>query len=182
MRYITSSKWRGTRYLYQPYGPNQLIEHSPAGGWAEGISSRYHLQWHLPDGSTRVISRPEVTTGPQLSADERAAAEERMDFYVEQFGVARMALPFEVPNTKTPIRALHFDNLGRLWVELNVPDGQPHQAEVFEQDGSHVATVNWPENVSMRAIYPDQNVALGIGVDSMDVQRVVRLALQAQSQ
>ena len=92
----------GTRYLYQPYGPNQLVEHSPDGGWAEGISSRYAIQWHLADGSTQTISRPDITTGPELSDDERGTAEERMDFYVEEFGVSRMALPFERAMRETP--------------------------------------------------------------------------------
>ncbi|HET7273703.1 MAG TPA: hypothetical protein VFI91_00895 [Longimicrobiaceae bacterium] len=164
-----------TRYLYQPYGPTQLIAHAPGGGWAEGISSRYRIAWHHPDGSTQTIARPAVTSGPELSADERASAEERMDFYIEQFGVARF--PFDVPENKTPLHALHFDQLGRLWVELSVPDNQPREADVFDAEGTHVATVRWPDNVSLRAIYPARNVALGIAVDSMGVQRAVRLRL-----
>jgi hypothetical protein len=165
---------RSTFYLWQPHGPMELIAHSPTGDWARAINSRYAVNWHSADGSLLHGIGREADPGPQLSAAERETAEERMSFYVAQFGVARGDIPFVVPDRKQPLRGLMFDQSGRLWIELSVPDNQPRRAHVYDREGTHSMTVEWPDNVVLSWFIAD-DVALGTSTDSLGVQQVVRL-------
>jgi hypothetical protein len=48
----------------------------------------------------------------------------------------------ELPSSKPVLRGLFFDTSGRLWVELNVADGENRHAHVYDQTGQRVLPSN----------------------------------------
>jgi hypothetical protein len=90
-------------------------------------------------------------------------------------GVSRGQLGFGVPSHKPPLRALFFDEAGRLWVELNVPDGADRRAHIYSPDGLLERRVTWPRRVDLSrgAIRGDR--VWGIHRNELDIESVVRL-------
>lgn len=130
-----SGRFAGVQYFQQPFGPGKLQAHSPFGGWAEAVSGHYAVLWHQPD-TTYLLSR--TIEPPELTADERRAAEERLTPRLQRAGITMRDLPFGIPERKTPLSFLHFDRLGRLWVEVSVASGEPRRADVYDRSGELV--------------------------------------------
>ena len=161
-------------YYYQPHGPSALHAHGPQGETAEAVSSNYSVSWFDASRRRLALIRREVVA-PELSARERRNANSELDDVVRQTGTARSALPFDVPARKPVLRELGFDLDGRLWVERSVRDGQPREADVYERDGRRVAMMAWPAHVSLRHRTFRARTAVGIAVDSLGTNTIVRL-------
>lgn len=165
----------GRGYFFTPFGPRQLIAFGPAGAAAEAISSMYDVAWWGLAGDTLRIGDGR-TEGPRLTDDEQALGEERLgrtrESVRQQGGTFRLTLPSHKP----PLANLYFDRDGRLWVELSVSEDAPREADVYDSGGVLVERRRWPERV--RIANPGWirgDVALGVTVDSLGVQRVVRV-------
>jgi hypothetical protein len=52
------------RYFYPPYPPTALFALAQDGEFALGISSRYSISWHAPDGGVRLSFAATALTGP----------------------------------------------------------------------------------------------------------------------
>ena len=161
-------------YFYQPYGAYHRMAHSPLGGWAEAISSRYLVRWHGPDKAFDYLLTRDVI-GPLVSDSERVAGEEQLDHQRERYNLSTRDLPFDVPERKPPLRWLQFDEMGRLWVLLTAAQGEENRADVHDRSGEWSFTVTWPVDVDLQMGYLGDRVALGTARDSLGVQRVVRL-------
>ena len=161
-------------YFYQPHGPGALRAHGPRGETAEAVSSTYAVSWLDATGRRIVLIQRDMTP-PELSARERREAARELDDVARQAGVARGALPFDVPARKPPLRDLGFDLDGRLWIERTVPDGQPREADVFERDGRRVGVMTWPAHVSLRHRTVRGRTAVGVAIDSLGTNTIVRL-------
>lgn len=160
-------------YLHQPFGPRELVAHGPAGAWAYGLSSDYDLTAQTSLGPVP-ISRPVV--GPPLSERERVAAGEQMDSQANRAGLRARDLPFNIPDRKTPVRAIFYDSSGNLWVERQVPDGEPRVADVWTPDGELTREIRWPADVNLNLPgWVGSTSALGIRTDPLGVQYVVRI-------
>lgn len=160
-------------YYPQPYGPSSLLAHGPDGRWATAVSAQYAVT--LRHGMDSVEIQGASSEGPPLSAGERERAEERLASYVARGGGRPSDYP-EVPDNKTPLADMFFDALGRLWVELSVPEGTERRADVYGDDGALLERRAWP--ASVRLSYPawvGEDRALGVSTDSLGVQRVVRV-------
>jgi len=162
----------GVWYFQQPFGPRKLQAHSPLGGWAEAVSGHYAVLWHQPD-TTLLVSRP--TDPPVLTDDERRAGEEQLLPRLQRAGITMRDLPFGIPERKTPLRFLHFDRGGRLWIEVNVAAGEPRRADVYDRSGELVQEVEWPADVNLMLGQMDSETAFGVSRDSLGVERIVRL-------
>ena len=169
-----SGRLVGVQYFQQPFGPRKLQAHSPRGGWAEAVSGHYAVLWHQPDTTFLVtgVARPPP---PELTADERRAAEERLALRLQRTGITMRDLPFGVPARKTPLSFLHFDRLGSLWVEVSVAAGEHRRADVYNRSGELVHEVEWPAHVNLILGQMDSETALGISRDSIGVERIVGL-------
>ncbi|HEX2167578.1 MAG TPA: hypothetical protein VHG09_10145 [Longimicrobiales bacterium] len=164
-----------TLFGYQPHGPSELVAYSPNGEFAHALSSRHVIDWRAPDGSLIRTITGAVAQGPALSAREDSAAEERLRVLADRFDMTVPQLGLDVPDRKTPLRDLFFDDHGRLWVELQVPDGGDRMAHVYDVSGILERTVAWPASISLaEGIIRDETV-WGVGRDSLDVPTVVRL-------
>lgn len=166
---------QGFRYLYQPYGPTFLVAHAPGGGWARAVSSHYIVRWVVDGDTARTLVVRRDLIGPALSARERARADSVLAAEAGSLGLSGAAVPFGVPGSKTPVKDIFFDQGGRLWVQLNVGDGELNRADVYDRSGRRVANAEWPSGVDLGAGYVGDRVAYGIRRDSMNVPQVVRL-------
>ena len=163
-----------TYYWYQPHGPVALRAYGPGGETADAVSSNYSVSWFDAERNRiTLIQRP--IPGPELSARERREANEELDRNAKDAGVARSSLPYGVPRRKAPLRDLGFDLDGRLWVEKSVPDGQPREADVYDRRGTLVAVMTWPSHIRLNHRTVRGQTAVGVAVDSLGTNTVVRL-------
>lgn len=154
--------------VFPIYGARHQIAHSPAGDWAEVVTSDYLILWHSANGEVvRAVQRDMPTVA--LSRAERQ--EERR--HAKQF--PSIALPLS--EWKPRVFDILFDQSGRLWVLLPVSDGMCH-ADVIDPDGSLAATARWPCYVDLRRGYISRATALGIRRDRLGVEKVVRVGME----
>ena len=157
----------------QPFGPRDLVAHSPRGGWAEAISSRYVVRWIGPDSVFDLHIQRDLV-GPEVTAAERNEALQPFRDLLPRFRQTLSDLSFGIPERKPPIQNLQFGQDGRLWVHLAQPQGQPHVAHVYDSAGP-VLALSWPNSVSLSDGFLSSHFALGVQRDDLDVERVVRL-------
>ena len=153
----------------------------------EEAFNRWYDTDHLPEhislpaavGGPRYVPTPHCKARrpppPELTADERRAAEERLALRLQRTGITMRDLPFGVPARKTPLSFLHFDRLGGLWVEVSVAAGEHRRADVYNRAGELVHEVEWPADVNLILGQMDSATALGISRDSLGVERIVGL-------
>jgi hypothetical protein len=161
-------------FFQQPYGPTHLVAHSPLGGWAEAVSSRYAVRLREPSEAFGHLIVHDVV-GPLLSTQEREQAIESLNSRLGRLNMTIADMPFTVPERKTPVRTLRFARTGTLWVFLSTANGAPQLADVYDRSGAPVHRVRWPAGIDLRNGYLDAKTALGVRTDSLGVQRVVRL-------
>jgi hypothetical protein len=162
-------------YYDQPFGPMHLVAHSPLGGFATAVSSRYAVQWIGPD-SAFDHALTMVIKGPDVTSVERDSALERLSERVRFAGLTVGDLPFGIPEQKPPLRHLQFDATGKLWIHLTPERMGPQRAHVYSRSGKIVATVEWPSDVDLRYGFIGDGFALGVRTDSLGVSQVVRLS------
>ena len=109
--------------------------------------------------------------------DDTALAED-----LERTGAARGQLPFDIPETKPPLRALFFDRDRNLWVELTVAQSADREADAFDPDGQYVGRRVWPGNVELGSSWVSGNTALGTLTDEDGVIKVVRVRFHEQEE
>lgn len=166
-------------FTSQPYGPRLLVAQAPGGGWARAVSSRYLVNWMVNGDSARARTIRRDLIGPALSARERQEADSSLQYQAGQVGRAVNSLPFSVPGSKTPIHAVMFDQQGRLWVQLNVGDGEANRADVWDSTGSRVGNAEWPSGIDLRQGSIDDRSAYGVRQDSTGVPQVVRVRFRS---
>lgn len=160
-------------FVNQPFGPRQAVSHGPEGRWSHALTSSYDIASHSPSDTVRITRDVQ---GPPLSPDELERAEESLQRDLDRAGVGPGDLPFGIPERHTPVRWLYYDGHGHLWVERNVPDTEPRQADVWTDDGTRIAEVHWPRDVNLRIPgWIGETSALGVRRDSLGVETVVRL-------
>ncbi len=157
----------------QPFGAISLRAFGPRGDLARAVSSRYAVLWSDSRGRRIALIQRELE-GPELSARERASAERTLDAIARNTGVGRGVLPLSVPRRKAPIRALGFDLDGRLWIVRAVPDGAPNEADIYSRDGQLTAVMMWPSNVRLNLFAVRGTAGIGVSLDSLGTQSVVR--------
>ena len=161
-------------WYYQPHGAYAQRAFGPRGETADAVSSNYAVTWFDAERKRVTLIQRRIT-GPELSRREQRAANEELDRIVKDNGVSRASLAFGVPRRKAPLRDLGFDLDGRLWVEKTVPDGQPRQADVYDRRGALVAVMTWPSHIRLDNRTVRGQTAVGVAVDSLGTNTVVRL-------
>ena len=164
----------GSSTYVQPFGAIALRAFGPNGETALAVSSRYAVLW-LDDRNHRIALLQQPDVEPALSDREKARAERTLDAIARNNGKSRASLPFGVPAHKAPLAALGFDLDGRLWVERSVPDGKPHEADVYDRRGRLAAIIQWPAELELDLWAIRGTTGIGVAVDSLGTNRVVRL-------
>lgn len=193
----TENSWSRTSV---PFSPSESWHFSPLGYFVSGLSTRYALDLHEPDGTVLRIAReaPPVPVDPG-EADQRKDAITRN--FQESYGTWRWNGP-DIPGEKPPYRSFFLDQAGRVWIALSQPGveeenptydpedeasqptvwSEPPLFDVFEPDGRYLGQVRPPTGFSG---YP-QPVIRGDTVwavirDELDVQQVVRFRLRREA-
>jgi sugar lactone lactonase YvrE len=166
-----------TLYLSQPFGPRHLVAHGRDGSFAEAISSSYLVRWYGPDGSLSHTIERAGEPGPPLGPGEIERGREALEGEARRAGRPVGELPFRLPERKQPLDRLLFDEAGRLWVQLSVPEGENRRAHVYDADGRHVETIEWPAGLDLSTGVVRPDVLIGVERDSLDVPYVVRLPI-----
>jgi hypothetical protein len=155
----------------QPFGPYKLRAFGPEGDAAQAISSRYAISWDNIGGKRLALLQRDVK-GPALTGKERQSAEEIIASIEKRWGEK---LPFGVPDRKPPLAGIGFDLDGRLWVELTMPEGSPHRADVYDRSHRLIGSMEWPANVRLDLWAVRGNTGIGMARDADGTQSVVRL-------
>jgi len=176
----TTSSGRTTVLLSIPFGAEFLHAHRPGGGWATAISSEYTVSIIIPGSEATKIRRP-GTTGPEFGPDERLAIEGWAERTMNRWAASRKEVYSLLPSRKPPIRAMYFDQIGRLWVEESVLSGGERSATIYDPEGHVIRRVQWPSEVELGPLaWIGEYSALGISTDNLGVQRVIRLRFAPQ--
>ncbi|MEO8201115.1 MAG: hypothetical protein ABI679_11385 [Gemmatimonadota bacterium] len=169
------SRGTASALLAQPYGARFLVAPLPGGGWARAISSHYNVAWTIESDSNRTVTVRRDLIGPALSARERSRADSALKRDAAKIGLTESQTPFGVPGSKTPVKEIFFDQLGRLWVQLNVGDGELSRADVYNQGGRRVGNAEWPADVDLQSGFVGERVAYGLRTDSLGRASIVRV-------
>lgn len=163
------------RYFYPPFGPRHRVAFGPGGVHADVVTSRYEVRWFDDEGSLmRTVQRPEKS-GPRLTAAQRSIADSMLAMDAQ---VANEAMPFDVPDRHPPVRGIHFDAQGRLWVRTTALPGEPSLVDVFDHEGALAEQIVLPPDLDLTyaVLRPDRVVA--IGRDEFGVEYVVVLRVE----
>jgi hypothetical protein len=146
----------------EPYGVDTYWSWSPAGHYVVGVSNAYSLEAHAPSGVLRI--KRDV---PPLAVHPEEAASLRRQFeWMEIHPDYRPPEGDWIPSQMPPFRGIDVGRDGRIWVRRNtqpipiavdvvdspdippsVPWAQPFLFDVFEEDGSYLGEVRFPDQV-----------------------------------
>jgi len=161
-------------FLQQPYSSRAVSAQGPDGRRALGVSGRYEIE--IRHGASVDTLRGDVLQGPVLTEREREAGREAMDRDARRVGLTASDLPYGVPERRTPLNQIFYDQAGRLWVELSVTADSARVAEVWDSQGRLVERIRWPADVRLGTVsWIGDRHALGVQRDELGVERVVRL-------
>ena len=164
----------GTTVITQPYGPRALRAFGPGGDMALAVSSNYAVEW-VDAKRKRIALLHRQVLAPVLSPAERLNAEQTLEAAAKHNGVPRSAMKLNIAVNKTPIKAIGFDLDGHLWVQRNVAEGHPNQADVYDRRGQWIQVMEWPGSVDLSLWAVRGRTALGMRRDEDGVEQPVRM-------
>lgn len=128
------------------------------------------------DGDTLLEVRGNAQPVP-VSAEERADAIRRAEAFVTQVGGAPPDYA-DIPGVKPLLARLDLDSRGRLWVQMEAPDGSS-RFDIFSRDGLWEASVVSPvpmDRFSPRVI--DGARFIAVITDELGIAYVTRFRLE----
>lgn len=141
-------------------------------GWSDG----YTVVRVSLDGDTLLEVRGNAQPVP-VSAEERADAIRRAEAFVTQVGGAPPDYA-DIPGVKPLLARLDLDSRGRLWVQMEAPDGSS-RFDIFSRDGLWEASVVSPvpmDRFSPRVI--DGARFIAVITDELGIAYVTRFRLE----
>lgn len=162
----------GISFFSAPFGPVLLQIPTPEGLRALTLTTHYRIAFLTPQGDTvRVIER-DAPTVPVSDAEWAEANAEWSAFRAEWPTAVCNVGEFARPASKPPLVFFFYDDVGRLWVELNSESGPRY--DVFDGTGRLQATVSGlPPSGGVDPSVAGERIAF-VGRDSADTP-VVRL-------
>jgi hypothetical protein len=186
-----------------PYGPRHVATWSPLGYFVTALTSRYAIDLRVPPistgNSTRRVSIRGAAAAPlwrpgdpvrsirhsvpavHVQEDERRDWRQSITMFNRNgrgtWRTWEWSGP-DVPRVKPPLRNLHVDTHGRIWVQLSQPSQlnksvaiptnvkeagdiaarhrwtEPLVFDVFEPGGTYVGRVRFPDGVGVSALGP----------------------------
>jgi hypothetical protein len=147
--------------------------------FALGGDDRLYAAWSgaLTVSVYSADGRPTTTIRPTITANPRRITEHDRDSVVQSLSpsiptaVVRRAFA-EIKSDSWPLfRDMVVDDADRVWLGLLGGPGEPVHWTAFDQTGAQVASMDLPENVSLRVVRG--RMAYGVELDEDDVPRVV---------
>jgi hypothetical protein len=164
-----------------PYPPRYILAEAPDGRFARGVTSSYDIGVFALAGEHLWSVKRDVRPVP-LSPEERIAARELEDERVawgRRVGVRYRPVP--PPPTKPPLRAVWFDQDGRLWVRHAEPYDEPCSTiDIYSRTGDLEHVVRVPRSIGLNYGATQGNRIAGVVRDELGVEVVVSLAMIPQ--
>jgi hypothetical protein len=170
-----------------PFSPDLELRFDPRGYLWAGISDQYRILQLTLDGrdTIRIIDR--AYDAVPVAASERAAAIERLSWFVDQGG--RIDAD-RIPDRHAAFSDIHVDSEGFVWVEPVTARQDditvetlfaPRAAvfDVFDPEGRYLGRIDAAVPLSQPVILRDRVHA--ITVDDLGVQYIVRMRIAGRS-
>jgi hypothetical protein len=170
-----------------PFSPDLDVVFDPRGYLWAGFSGQYRILQLTLDGrdTIRVIDR--AYDAVRVTATERAAAIERLSWFVDQGGRIDAG---RIPDQHPAFSDIHVDSDGFVWVEPITPRQdevtvetlyapRPAVYDVFDAEGRYLGRVDAAVPLSRPVITGDRLHA--ITVDDLGVQYIVRMRIAGRS-
>lgn len=164
------------------HGQFSGVTHNPFGRetvYALGGDDHLYAAWSgaleigvfSPDGRRVRTIRPAITPNPRpITARDRDSVVTALASAVPAAQVRRAFA--EIGSDSWPLfREIVVDDARNVWLGLLGKHGEPVHWTAFDQSGAQVASMDLPENVSLRVVRGSR--AYGIELDQDDVPRVV---------
>lgn len=159
-----------------PYQPELEGDLSPLQGYWSGVTAE--LVFHLQDATgdtVRTLRRDGLDPLPVTRTDREAALQEVRDRFGERSDVDLSLLP----ETQPTWTGMFVDDVGRLWVAMNVDSDVPPRLtrwEVVDPSGSSISSVDLPFGPSPRPSVRGNLVAgvvgTALGAQTVEVYRI----------
>lgn len=147
--------------------------------YAVGKDDRVYTAWtgaleigvYSPDGRRIRTIRPAIAARPRpITARDRDSVAAALGGTIPAAQVRRAFA--EIGSDSWPLfREMVVDDAQNVWLGLIGPRGEPVHWTAFDQGGARVASMDLPENVSLRVVRGRR--AYGVELDADDVPRVV---------
>ncbi len=162
-----------------PFAPKHWAVPGPDGLTAIAWTADYRVVFVTGDGDTvRVVER-EYSPLPTTAA----AWEERLgpyrEFTEEWPGARCRPTDLRRPPFRPAIHLVFFDALGRLWVEVETPEGR--QLDVYDRDGRLRGSLRAPARVESLVPWADEMRLYVVASDELGIQYVHVYRLQIES-
>lgn len=171
-------------------GPMKGVTYNPFGRemvYAVGDDDRVYAAWNgaLEIGVYSAVGKPIKTIHVTRSYQPRRITDHDRDSLVQALSgtipAAQVRRAFaDIGSDSWPLfREMVIDDTQNVWLGLLGKHGEPVHWTAFDQNGAQVASMDLPENVSLRVVRGRK--AYGVELDQDDVPRVVVYELRPAS-
>jgi len=168
----------GTRVTI-PFTPQVSWYLGPRGFFWHGVTDSYQIvQENLAGDTVRIIEREFSPT--RVSREERRAAIERLDWFIEEGGRIDAS---RIPSTRPAFRNFFTDSDGYLWVSPSAPvTEEGRKFDIFDPEGYFLgtATADFAADNNLRVV--DRDRFYSVVRDELDIPYVIRARIVGRSE
>jgi len=167
----------GISFFDSKFGTKQLRIPGAGGTVLDGMSDKYQLQLHRVNGDVVANYSGTAARIPLGDKEWLESIKDFTEFARENTTGACTRSSVDRPPAKPAIRAVWWDDVGRLWVERYAAKG--FAFDVFSKAGTPIATMPAPERVEdvEPSVVGNRLAILTLNADGVPVVRVYRMAL-----
>lgn len=145
--WIGRSKNGGSGSMTIPFTPRTQVALDPRGyAWCSTGEAYRVVRVRLGKGDTVAVIHRDVAPVP-VTASERATEIARADSFFKRYETSNVDYS-QIPKVKPVIQALDVDDAGRLWARRTTASRSSTTFDLFDTNGSPIATVTGPFRIS----------------------------------
>ncbi|MEO7362795.1 MAG: hypothetical protein ABI120_20860 [Gemmatimonadaceae bacterium] len=166
----------GISFFDSKFGTKELRIPGAGGTVLDGMSDKYQLQLHKVNGDVVASFSGTAARVPLGDKEWQESIKDFTEFAKKNTTGACTHSSVERPSAKPAIRAVWWDDAGRLWVERYAAKG--FAFDVFSKTGTQLATMPAPERVEdvEPNVVGNRLAVLTLTTDGVPVVRVYRIA------
>ena len=160
----------GLSFFTNPFVAQVFQSPGPAGRVALVNSAAYRIDILGPRGDTALVIEKHHQPVPITDAEWEEATRPHREWAAKAPGAKCDPVEFTRPAGKPALRAIFFDDAGRMWVEAVTDEG--HSFDVFDGAGTHLGNMRAPERQRSVPPHVRGDRLYLVTTDSLDVQSV----------